>query len=186
MPKAGTVTFDIEPLAVIQALTWLIGHNPYRKETMGIMIAALTPEQRAERETAFLKQGNDAADVLLAWLRRRKRIATPLQKQALCLDRPMADWLAKFDRPRLGVFGDARSSSMTLPAEYFFLRCRVAVTRKMGRPRITPDQAAKRLAADEVAMSDRSFYRMLKRESENLRPNALAALMQKAATRKTP
>lgn len=186
MPKSGTVTFEIEPLAVLEGLSWLLSHNPYRKEKMGILVSALSPEEREEREASFLKRGNDAANILLSWLRRRQRLKTPIKKVPLCIERSLADWLASFDRSRLGIFGQSRSSSMTLPAEYFFLRCRVAVTRRMGRPRITPDQAARKLAEDTDAMSDRSFYRLMKREAERIKPDALGALMHQVDKRKTP
>lgn len=170
MPKGGTVTFEIEPRAVLEAAGWLLKRDPYAPDKQSIVIAALDPEDRKRREAEHWQRVSDATTLLIGWLRRRNRIGAPDKRANLCLPREIANWLAGFERPRAsrgGIFGSAarsvpRTDSMPVPAELFFLRCRLASTKRMGRPRLTPDQAGKRLAID-TEMADSSFYRLAAR-----------------------
>lgn len=174
MPKGGTVTFEIEPRAVLEAVGWLLKRDPYAAGKQSIVIAALAPDDRERREAEHWRRVSEAATLLIGWLRRRKRTATPDHKSNICLPRETANWLAGFERPRIsrgGIFGSSAprvfsADAMPRPAELFFLRCRMACTKKMGRPRLTPDQAAKRLAHD-TEMADSSFYRLAAREKRN-------------------
>lgn len=192
MPKGDTVTFEIEPRAVLDAADWLLNRDPYRAENQSLLIASLSPETREAYEAEHWERVNEAIPLLLGWLQRRNRYATPDKKMNICLPRSVVKWLAGFDRPRIprgGIFGasvrpSARSVSMRGPAEVFFFRCLVATSRRMGRPRLTPDQAAKRLAA-HAEMADSTMWRLTARSSGNDQ-SRLASLMAQIAKAKTP
>ena len=188
MPKGGTVTFEVEPAAVFIAVRWLVEHDPFSRS---VFIDALLPEDRAAREKEYLARVTRAARVLIGWLKRRKRMERDMERMPLNIDRDLAEWMATFDRSRQrGMFGQRKTSSVPIGAEYFFTRCANAVNRRAGRPRITPLEASQRLAEklpSEIPTS--SHYRLMAREAEGLSTtNALNGLLTAAAQRtpKTP
>jgi hypothetical protein len=172
MPKGGTITFPVEPRAVLGAADWLLRRDPYAPETMSIVLASLDPKTRKARAVEHWQKVSDATLLMLGWLHRRNRIASPDVKTNITLPREMVQWLGGFDAPRLrgGIFGSSaartpRAGSMTAPAELFFFRCRVAGNRKMGRPRLTPDQAARRLQHD-TELAESTVWRLTARSAQ--------------------
>ena len=194
MPKGNTVTFEIEPRAVAVAAHWLFHHDPYAPGRQGLFIASLTEQQRAERQAEYQLKVQKAVRRLVKWLERNEweRLEKPTETFNLCLPREMTKWLGSFEpaSPRRGgIFGSSARvgrlpASMPEEAARFFFRCRLASSRKMGRPRLTPDQAARRLDHDKL-MADSSWHRLVARRDGKDAVN-LAALLSQMTIKKPP
>lgn len=189
MPKGGTVTFEVEPAAVAAAVQWIVQQDPFSRS---IFIDALSPQDRLAREHEYLQRVNRTAAALIGWLQRRKRLQKPMERAALCIDRDLAKWMADFEAPR-GLFGStarAARSNRPVAVQYFFSRCASAISRPRGRPRITPDEASRRLREKLPSeIPSTSYARLIAREAEGLaHPGVLASLLAEAARRvpKTP
>lgn len=187
MPKKDTITFEVEPAAVLEAAEWLIKHDPFSRS---IMTASLTPEQRLARETEYLTRVNRTAEQMIGWLRRRNRLKSPMVRTRLCLDRDLVAWMANFDRTR-GLFGSSAKSTIPVGAQYFFSRCKIESSRRVGRPRMSPQEAHLRIMSDLPSNIPHStYYRLTARQSEGFarRSNDLSGLLRLAASRepKTP
>lgn len=191
MPKGGTVTFRVEPRAVIEAVLWLRDRDPFAPGREGILIVCLTDEEKDARKAKHWGMVAEAERILIKWLRRGGRFAKENEPANLCLPKDLAKWLAGFTPPsarRGGLFGSAGRakvppSGMPVAAELFFFRCQVATTRRMGRPRQTPDQAARRLDAEQN-MADSSWHRLTNRR-DGKETQTLAGLLARLSI-KTP
>jgi len=189
MPKGGTLTFPVEPQGVLDATGYLLRRDPYAPDTLAPFIAAMDPELRKAKEVEYWHRVADATMLMLGWLNRRNRLAKPYTKVNICLPRETVTWLGGFDLPKLsrgGLFGASSpaQSIRSQAADIFFFRCRMASSRKMGRPRLTPDQAAKRLQQD-AEMADSTYWRMAARSGEQDHAQ-LSALLAKLIGKKLP
>ena len=173
MPKAGDVTFAIEPLAVLEAVGWLLSYEPNTSHASALLTAPLTASQLAEREQAWRQRVGKATLPLLHWLRRRRRLERYNEAMPICLDRQLVKWLAEFAPSRHGgIFGSANTKKLKAPkpqsVQHFFSACRAAVSKRVGRPKITPSKAAARLRTSSSDMPSTTLWRMEKVASERL------------------
>lgn len=173
MPKAGDVTFQIEPLPVLEAVGWLLNYEPNTAHASALLTASLTASQLAEREQAWRQKVGKATLPLLDWLRRRRRLERYNEAMPLCLDRQLVKWLAEFaPSTHGGIFGRANAIKRKAPkpegVQYFFLACRAAVSKRVGRPKITPAKAATLLRTSSSKMPSTTLWRMEKVANERL------------------
>jgi hypothetical protein len=174
MPKGGTVTFEIEPLAVLKAAGWLLDYQPYGAHASGLMLAALTPEELEAKAELWQRQVAEVTKQLLGWVRRRKRIERYTEPMPLCLDRELVVWLGNYAPSASGgLFGSSSRKPPRLlapkdpAAEHFFRACRKATTRPMGRPKLSRAVVAERLV-DTEKLSSTTLWRMLKIDEQRL------------------
>lgn len=189
MPKGGTVTFDVEPQAVLEAVGWLLDYDPYEAHAPSLLMPILTPEQRASRQIAWEHQVGKAARPLVKWLKRTKRYERPFERMPLCLDREITQWLANYaPSANGGLFGSsarkppAHKAPKSAAALLFFSLCRKASNRRMGRPRLSSAKVDERLV-ETSNLSTTTLWRMMKR-AEKRAPDIGALLA--AYTSKTP
>lgn len=169
MPKAGDVTFSIEPVAVLEAVGWLMAYEPNTAHASALLVT-LTPEREVERAVAWNGKVMDATLPLLRWLKRGggKRLSREerLVPAPLCIDRQILEWLAKFAPTAGGLIGGVRKrvpkSPKTDAAAHFFAACREAATRRVGRPKISRTKAAQRLVHQSSQLPPTTLWRMAK------------------------
>lgn len=183
MPKAGTVTLQIEPIAVLHGVGWLIRQRPY--DNPKLFIAVLPEEERQTREYEYICRVNEIARQCLKWLRRTpasatlSRIETPFEKHGFNMPRETAIWLGAFWRPRRGLFS-AKRKERDPATDWFFLSCHLAANKKMGRPTLTREALEQRTTG-EVGDHYNRFMRDRRRLERMPTTNALLAL--KASSR---
>ena len=188
MPKGGTVTFEVQPFAVIEAVDWLLSYDPFGAHA-ALPLSNFAAGSHAEGQAAWQMRVADACRPLVKWLKRGKRYERPFQKTPLCLDREIARWLGNYAPARNGgLFGNSsrKSPSHKAPksaaALYFFSACRSATTRRMGRPRLSRREIDER-ANDTAKLANTTAWRMVKLSEQRL-PNIEGLL--EAYFQKTP
>lgn len=172
MPKGGTVTFEIEPLAVLKAAGWLLDYQPYGAHASGLMLAALTPEELEAKAGVWQRQVAEVSGKLLRWVRRGRRIERYAEPMPLCLDRETVAWLANYaPSTNGGLFGSSHRPRLLAPkdpaADHFFRACRKATSRRTGRPRLSRAEVAERLVHTEK-LSATTLWRMLKIDEQRI------------------
>lgn len=152
MPSAGTVTLCIEPLAVWQGVSWLVEQRPY--DSRSLLTAMLPADVRQTRELEYLQRVNRVVEQCAKWLKRTPagatapRMETPFEKHNLNLSRDAAVWLGGYWRStRMGLFGRPQHRRDSA-ADWFFLSCHIASSKKMGRPTLTRELLLQRTSGE--------------------------------------
>lgn len=178
MPKAGTVTIQIEPMAVLLGVSWLVKQRPY--ENPSLFLTSLSAVERQSRELEYLQKVNDVAARCHKWLKRNPaggavpRIQAPFEKHGLNLPRDLATWLGGYWRSRTGLFG-LRKPKREAAADWFFLSCHMSTNKRMGRPTLTREQLVERTSG-EVGDHYQRFMRDRRRLERMPALNALLDL----------
>lgn len=185
MPKAGDVTFNIEPIAVLEAVGWLLAYKPYSDHGSSLVLSTMSPDDIEAAQKEWDAKVVESTIPLLDWVRRRKRILRYLEPMPLCLDRALVEWLAKYAQPAGGGLlarnlrnPPVSKAPKTEAAMHFFGACRMATTRRVGRPRLSRDEIVARVAI-VGALPESSAQRILKRDAVPDIQSLLAALASK-------